>query len=437
MPMKPSPRHFVPLLALLLAAAWLGLRQREIARMETETRQLRERMAVAAGRAEQREDASLATSRRKPAGQAGRVDWKQMAARLLASGGGMAEMGFALDFQLQLKRWSAAELRAALEEIAALDLPAAGQRRLEEMLAEALAVKDPGQMLAHFQDRLHENHGTLAWRMRDAFRIWTERDPAAALAWLDAQTAAGRLESRSLDGIPQSRLRLESIAILHLLRHDPAGVEPRLAGLPPEQRGFLLQQSDFLHSLPPGGEVAVAGLIRNHLPAAEQADAIARMALRELGRDGDLEKVNRYLQTIEAGPEERLRAAEGTALSHAQKLAQAGTFDRAALDEIRYWTAIQAPDDLDRITGRTLANLGSTRVPWETSVALLREIHAENPSDALLESFLQGYQARQHPESAAELAGQITDETRRAAVLRQLQNELPAMRLSTDRPSPP
>ena len=409
-----------PLAALVLAAGWLGARQHTITTLERETVLLRDHLAVARTSPAD----APATPRRDSPHRDGKepIDWKAVAA--IAGRGnqdGIGDMRDMMKLRVRLFDLSGPELLAALDEIAALDLPDTARRELEQMLLGVLAEKDPRAALERFADRIHGNEGGFAWQLANAFQRWAGSDPAAALAWFDARIAAGDFESKSLDGKSQARLRFEASLVAALLATDPATAGRRLAALPADQRTDLFQQGMFTN-LKPGTEKTFADLVREHVPADQQARALSSVTSMMV-LQGGLEKVGKFLDNIDARPDERAALAKKTAGSHLQKISRIGRISRQTVDELRGWIATQAPDAADRITGESLGDARIQRSPFADRAALIGELHAESGSDDLLIGFLGGNESTRHPELSRALAEKIGDEVKRAEILATLSQQ--------------
>jgi hypothetical protein len=417
-----KPMHLLPPAAALVATGiWLGLQQRSISSLESQSVLLRQHIDAARAPAPAG-GGSLAAARAKQAAEKNleTIDWKELAEAMAKAEGGIPDMRAMMKMQTKLMALEGAELIAALDEIAALDLGKQARQSLEGMLIGLLAQKDPKLVLERFLNHLNQPNGMMNWQLGHAFQQWAGKDGAAAVAWLDAQIAAGKFESKSLDGKSQARLQFEAAAVMALMANDPDAAGRRIAALPEDQRRELFQQGMMLN-LKPGSEKAVAAMVRQHVPETERGHAFSSITTMMV-HQGGLEKVGGFLDEIDATPAERKQVAQHAAIQKLQQLTQQGKLDRAALDEMRQWVGGQSPDEVDRITGEALANLWGSKNPWEDSAGLVEQLHAENPSDDLLVSFLEGHQAMQSPEAAIELAGKISDESKRAQLIQRFRN---------------
>lgn len=411
---------FPPLAALAVAGIWLGSQRKSISAIESETQLLRQHVEAAKSPAAADGDRSLAgaRARAKQAKDPKAVDWKEIATKMTAGQGMMPDVRAMMEIQRKIMAMNAAEIGAALEEIAALELEPQARTQIEQMLIGLLAQKEPQLVLERYFDKLDDPNSGMSWQLAHSFQQWLGKDPAAAAAWFDAAIAEGKFESKSLDGKSQGRLQFEAALVSSLLASDPAAAGKRVALLPEDQRNDLFQQG-MLMSMKPGTEKAFAALIREHVPENERGQAFSSMTAMMMV-EGGYEKVGEYLDGIEATAAERKAVASQTARSKLQMLSHQGTIDRAALDEMRGWLSKQSPDDVDTITGETLGNIWNPSVKWEDNAKLIGELHAEGASDDLLISFLGGHQASQHKEAAVGMALKIEDAADREKVLQRL-----------------
>jgi hypothetical protein len=409
-----------PLAALAIAGIWLGSQRKSISAVESETNLLRQHVEAAKSPAAADGDRSLAgaRARAKQAKDPKAVDWKEIATKMTAGQGMMPDMRAMMEIQRKIMAMNAAELSAALEEIAALELEPQARTQLEQMLIGLLAQKEPQLVLERYFDKLDDPNSSMSWQLAHAFQQWLGKDSAAAAAWFDARITEGKFESKSLDGKSQGRLQFEAALVSSLLASDPDAAGKRIAMLPENQRRDLFQQGMFMN-LKPGSEKAYANLIREHVPEGQRGAALAS-ATGMMVHQGGYEKVGEYLDGIEATPAERKAVASQAASSKLQALSHQGTIDHAALDEMRGWLSKQSPDDVDTITGETLGNIWNPSVKWEDNAKLIGELHAGGASDDLLISFLGGHQASQHKEAAVNMALKIEDAAEREKVLQNL-----------------
>lgn len=301
---------FPPAAALAIVGIWLGAQHRSIYAIERETQVLRGHLAAA--RHSEAADPSLVAARNgsKRTGGPDAIDWKALAATMAKGGDITNSQGMSL--RKKFKAMSGPELRAALDEIAALGLGANARDELESWMFVAIKQKDPQLLMEHYIDRINDSQSGLSWELPNSFQQWAAKDPAAATAWFDQAIAAGKFESRSLDGEIKMRLDFEARLLPALLATDPGAVNQRLAALPEDQRENVFRQGGYMH-LQPGSEKAFADLVREHVTENKRVIAFSSATRTMMLHQGGYGEVGKFLDTIEASPEERRKIAAETA----------------------------------------------------------------------------------------------------------------------------
>lgn len=412
-----TPHFIPPVAALLIAIAWLGVERRTLARLEEENTVLRKHIAAAreAAATDGGANSSAAANAKKP----DELDWKKIADQLgsMERNGGMPDMRAMIRLQQQIMSMESEQLAAALDEIAALDLDGDQRMMLEQMLLGIIAQKDPELALTRFLGRVGDQFGAVNWQLAHALGTWAEKDPAAATAWFDREIAKGSFESKSLDGKDGPRPKFESALIGVLIKSNPAAAGSRLAALPAEQRVEALNSVNVAED----EQKALVGLIRGSVPEEEQAELVANQ-MNRFSHNGDYESMTAYLERIEATPSERAACVDEAADSRFLMLSRKGGITREKIDEFRTWADSASEGSADRATGKAIAsamNMGK-ETSFSELAALAKEYHAESGSDELLIPLADHWRARTHKEEARELAGLISDETRREEILENL-----------------
>ncbi len=350
----------------------------------------------------------------------------------------MEELGYAAGSSRALRlledRWlamSKEEMAAELEKINALGLSVAAGAALERFLMPLLLQQDPELAFTWF---IAHPAGDKKEFPSFNFKKWAREDPAAVEAWLDRQIAAGKLDYKSLSGREDLRAQCERALLAVLLPSAPAGAARRLAALPEARRTLVLRDPGFALDCPfwkygASDQAAFAKLVREQIPVGDQA-AIFGGPVNLLSSQGGFPAVTAYLDGIEATPAVRAACAEMAAVRIARKLASDRTVTRDDLDEMREWAKVQAPDAVDEITGKVLAEATaipslssdgprpSTKLTFAEAAALADYYHAASGNDAVIISFLNGRAANQNREQAKALAGKIIDDQLRAEALK-------------------
>lgn len=409
-----------PAVALVIAGGWLGGQRHLISTLEKESAALLTQ--IAARSAEVGTGSSLAnpTAPAKGAKENDPLNWKKLASSIKAmmqNENGLGDMRTMLRLQQKLQKMSKEEIIAALDEIAALDVPADERAFLENMLLGPLIQKDPELALTRFIDRAEGNHGVLGWQLSNALREWAKKDPAKAMAWLDTQIAAGKFESKSLDGKSQSRIQFEGAMINMLLDSDVDAATRRLAGMPADQRGEVLGNYSF-QALKLEDQVAFAKLVRDQLPEKDQARTLAQQASRIVSADG-FSEVTQFLDRIEATPAERIACAEQAAETKIGTLSPQKKITSENLDAMREWLGSQAPGSIDSITGKVLGEVaqGGRAMDFAEAAQLALQYAQASGSDDVLAEFLESLAAYQNQDQARLLAAKISDPKLREKIL--------------------
>jgi hypothetical protein len=320
-----------------------------------------------------------------------------------------------LSIQRSLLAMDVAELVAGLDRIDAMSLDDETRRKLEDMILDPLAKKDPELALNRFKIRLAGAPGIDSLVLSSAIGLWAERDPAAATAWLDREISAGTFDAKSLDGYNRNREWFESNVISRLFKSDATGAEARLAGLPPEMRREILMKDN------PFGkdEIAHAEIVRRQLDDGGRLAAIGQRASSIIQQGGGFADVEHYLERISATPDERARSVEKTAMQSINSSAKKGRLSRAEIDAMRAWARQQAPGAADRLTGEGLgvAVAAGSGMNFEEVSTLALSYHETSGNDEVLHTFLSKIAADRNKAAARELAGKISDPVKRQKLL--------------------
>ena len=406
-----KPRQLLPpIVALIAGCAWLSYQAAERSSLANSTNALRERIAVAkrtAGDeaprslAEQRARGTKATAGGKKTSAELR-EWQQFAEMQLDNGAdGLENLRLNLRMQSRLKKMTAAEILATYDELAESDLSREGLAKIDAMFFDAAADKDPEMTLRHFENTLAAGEFPMVERMGNTFKKWLGKDTATAIAWLDEMTAAGKFETKRLDGVNQTLTRCAGPVIASLLDSDPADSLARLQGLPESQRAVVMMWN--FETLKPGTELAYAALVRQGLPEAQRASGFGKVA-NQMALEGGFAKVSTFLDTIGATAEERQATAFQVAAPAVLRLLKKD----GQIQEVHDWLVQQSPQTADRDTGRALiSNL--SHLGNEKTLAAVNELYAKTGSDQLLEGFLSSRPTGPLGDDAMVLANQIKD----------------------------
>ena len=218
------------MIAAIVVTAWLANGRSRIATLEAQSAVLNQRLAA---RSSGSADPSIVTRPNAPTKSQDAkkpIDWKEFAAQMqeMRGSGGMGDMRSMIRLQQRIQAMTRDEILSALDEIAALDMPADSKDMLEQMLFGPLSQKDPEFALNRYLDRLGDENGGFSWQLSNAMKEWAVKDSVAATAWFDQQIAARKFDSKSLDGKNRVRLQFEGNVIGALLTTDPSAAADRL-----------------------------------------------------------------------------------------------------------------------------------------------------------------------------------------------------------------
>jgi hypothetical protein len=292
-----------------------------------------------------------------------------------------------------------------------------------------LMQKDPEQLIrqcfAGEQDPMNPDSHMMA----HAFGLWAVKDPSGALSWFDQKVAEGSMESRSLDGRNSVKLRFEGALIGALMKQGGEAASRRLEALPAKDRVEVLGGSVAL-GLPQDRRGDFARMVRQHVPAEQQASMLARPVTMMVFQGG-YDQVTEYLGQIDATAGERLEIAK-TAMS-GRLMGPGGSVD-TKLQEATDWLAQVAPEHVDAITG---AALGKWYGPDpDQRFELVERLHEEGGGDALLVAFLDEAGVYQNREAARRLAAKIESAEDRERLLGRLEDFQSVRPEITESPSP-
>lgn len=418
-----------PVIALALAGIWIARQHQSISALEDATAALQKHITAARSSGLDNDPsnskstaATQVTKNKKP------IKWKKIGAQLaeMDRSDGKGDLRAVILFKQRLQVMSEAELIAALDEVATLDLPADALASLEQTLFEALMVKDPECALTRFIDRTHHISGGIPLALAKiqfthTFKDWVTKDPAKAAAWFDQKIAAGKFDGTSLDGESQLRDKFEATLFGALLGTAPDGASQRLGGIPADQRAqFLRRNSDW--KLNEQTFQAFATLIRKQVPEKQQLGLFMQQASL-MGRRESYAEVTAFMDGIAATPAERVACVEIATKSKIRSIANGRKITRDDLDTLREWTTRQAPDTTGPITGQVLAHAMQEghKLNYAAASELALHYHQASGSDDVLVAFLEGVSSLEKTEQARALAVRITDAKRREEILKKLQ----------------
>ncbi len=390
--------------------------------MEQEIAILQKAIAVRAEAERGDSSGAMASASSQDAKDKQLLDWKKIADQLAETQKtGGDNLRIAIRLQQRLQTMTQQELVAALDEIAALDVPKESRELLEQMLIAPLSGRDPELVLTKFIDRLQDSNGMIIRQLFNALQELAKKDPAKATTWLDQQIVAGKLDSKSLDGKSQTRIQFEGSLVSVLMVSDPDAASLRLGGMQGDQRREILSRFQ-LYQLKDEDQPAFAKLVRDQLPEEDQGSALGRVASQVASRDG-YSKVTEFLERIQATPAERTACVELAAESKIQSISFQKKVTREDFDAMREWVTTQSPGSTASVTGKALGDAvdSNRKMNFAEASALAVDYNKAAGNDGLLTRFLESFAALQNKEQARVLAESISDEKRRAEILKRLE----------------
>lgn len=412
----------IPLAALLAVGTWLVSQRHSIARLEQQNAGLQSRLAEngMAPTEGKRATPIISTLDQKP------INWVEVARQLgMGEGEGFLQTGLGLKTRLKetLDAMSIAELESSLDEIALAGLSEVDLDVLERTLGSLLLEKDPERGLTKYIDRLHDDPFT--WILPAAFGEWVLADPAKAEAWFDQQIAAGKFDSRLLNGFPSTRFLFEHELTLALLKQSAESAGRRLAAFPENQRIKVLQGVDAGSTIykDEARHRPFAEVLRQQLPDEDRLDVIS-WPLIDRGETGTIgyPAVNAYFSRIAATPAEvdacvLAVAGEGRFPRESDNVFDTRPADLVALRE---WVMKKSPELVDEATAlalKNIVNLSGSKLPQWADNAL--RLHEAGAGDEVLIPVIEAHNAKEHKDLILTLIRQLSEGEERSRYLKE------------------
>ena len=322
------------------------------------------------------------------------------------------------DFHRRLSEMSTAEIINSIGVLSDMELEDDEKGVLEELMVEELVKQDPKLVLETFVGRLGDEDDPVAWQLPTAFAEWLIEDPLTAEAWFDRRISEGAFETRTLDDLSEMRLAFEVELVGSLLSYDLDGARGRIAALPQDQRREALESVSFA-DLGAGVLQDYAALVRELVPRDQQAGSLSSVVC-DLTLDGGYEKVESFLDDIQATSEERAVSATEAAVSRLQAITTERAISAGDVEEMRLWLDRQAPGTTDRVTGGAIADAaqeGGEEFDFAAASELVLSYHNTTGNDEVLVAFLESDVAHSNLNEACSLAEGITDPMLRNEIL--------------------
>ncbi len=317
----------------------------------------------------------------------------------------------------QLDAMTVEEFDVAFAELETLGIEDAQRWRIEQMLLRKLVQLDPRAALDRFGARADSN-SQIAHLLAQGLKQWSETDFGAACAWVDAWAEGNPLYDKSLSGISDARVEFERVLVGATYDSRPEIARQRVLAMSADEAERFMDSLLFRgHTV--RDQAAYAALARATLPEDKRARIFASKAA-ELSED--LETVSEYLRTIEAAGAEVSASVEATVLRRIERLGGEGDVTREQIDAARAWATAWDASDLERVTGRAIANAAKSRdLLFDDAAGLILHYAEWGGGDAVLQSFLTNGGCC-FGDRSSELAGRISDPGIRSRVLRHIHN---------------
>lgn len=424
-----STSFIVPVVALISTTALVAMQRHSMATLEEETSLLQSRIAAS-------DSSVLLSATAKPvkpktvATGDEPINWNEFVSKYEEArqrGRLQSEnMGWRHLIEARLQSMTQEQLVAELERTATLEVPPPYPDLIQEMIMTPLTRKAPELGLMRFME--HPFTDSDNWSEPNAaLKQWATNDPGKATAWLDAQLAAGKLDSKSLDGKNPLRLMFEKTLIGVLLSADPDAAAKRVGILPDSQRADVL----LGQSVAPENQNAFAKLVRRQVPATDQTKVLAELVYQAVPREG-YGAATKCLDRIEATPGERTACIEHVVDSKFKY----GKITNKEVGALRKWTDSICPESTNLLTGKALG-ASLTLIGVQTSDYMeLAELavqydQAAGNDDVLVEFLKQPatpimiFHKQLNKQQVSALAEKITDGKRRQEVLNLLDHYFP------------
>lgn len=320
------------------------------------------------------------------------------------------------------------ELVRAYTEMAALPVETEFRNYLESVMLNQLETKNPGFAFSQYIAKC-QNEGTSPVKMKD-FNKWLARDPAAATAWYESQIAA-EVFDKTLDGRSPTMIPFEAAFIMSLLASDPAAAEARMNNIPPDMRDTL---GSYVWAVPKENSRAFVDLLRKSMPVEEYMAILKDNSLTEyhfrFDSDSDPKVVQKNLDSLGLTPEEcsTLMTQHFAEMAKYRAVRDKGnTPSRERFDEDRARIQAIDPSSADRATGFALQSYlqeSKTTSAQDFVEKAAMDYHGAGAGDELLIPIIEGSANGSIPfpkDRARVLAARISDDTLREEMLQKLE----------------
>jgi hypothetical protein len=432
-----------PVLALIIAAAWLAYLRGSNSALEQDNLSLEKKIAVfrnssffqnesastEAMRSRVKRERKSSEMESKPSGDwvGTSRDWNAIVLFNNNEGVRFNLTAACRRLETLASEMSGDELARAYTQMASLPVDAPFRNYLESLMLDQLKEKNPefafSQLLAKCQ-----NEDTGPIKMGD-FDEWLARDPAAASTWYQSQIAANVFD-KTLDGKTPNFVPFEAAFIMSLLASDPAAAEQRMNNIPQDLRASL---GAYVWDVPKENSKAFVDLLRESMPMEEYMAILRKNSLTEKNFSGDSDNepknAQKNLDNLGFTPEERATLLSQDFADFAQYRAMRDKYgmpSREKFDEQRKWIQAVDPSSADRATGVALQRYlkeSNTTSAQDFVEKVAMEYHGSGGGDELLLPLIESSANGSIPfpkDRARVMATKITDGRLREEMLEKL-----------------
>ena len=443
--------HYIPpLVALIIAAAWLASLRASNRALEQDNRSIQAKIEESRGSlASQNERARMGAKSDKTRANSARakretkpadVEVKPLS-EFMPTASDFNELvllnnneGVRFNLTAACRRLEALasemsgdELVSAYTRMASLPVDAPFRNYLEWLMLNQLKKKNPEFAFSQFIAKC-QNEDTGPIKMGD-FNEWLARDSAAATTWYESQIAA-QVFDKTLDGKTPNMVPFEAAFIMSLLASDPAGAEQRMSNIPPDLRASL---GTYVWSVPKENSKAFVELLRKSMPMEDYITILKDNSLTDYNfrfdSDSDPKAVQKNLDSLGFTPEEcsTLMTMHFTEIAKSRAMRDKfGMPSRENFDEDRARIQAIDPSSADRATGFALQSYlaeSKTTSAQDFVEKIATDYHGSGAGDELLLPLIEGSANGSIPfpkERARVLATKISDQTLREEMLQKL-----------------
>jgi hypothetical protein len=293
-------------------------------------------------------------------------------------------------------------------------------RARRAQLLGRLVDQDPETALITYARAIRQGDPAMRAHLARALRLWAQKNPNAASAWLDQQMQNGLFETASLDGLDPALVEMEAALVGSLLVVDPSAARTRMTVIPEEQRRLILESIPF-SGLTSSAQDRYVELLRAYVPPAESVGPLMQI-IAQLPSQVGYQTVDSFLDRIQATEEERRVSALQAVRTQLGRVAESRPVTTQDVDTMRSWLEQQSPDQVESITGRTLGEVAQdhARLRFDDVSALVLQYQKESGQDDVLIAFLRSFAARSNLAQAASLIPMVQDPTLRQAFMDRL-----------------